>query len=236
MRVAIHQPEHLPWLGFFHKIGMADTYLILDNVQYRKNYFQNRNKIRTSNDWEWLTVPVRNRFGQMIKDVAIDNTSESWKRKYWKSIYYAYKKAPFFGRYSDTLKVLLDQEWPYIADMNTALISKFLEFLKIKPHILRASDMKAEGKGSNLILALCQEAGADVYISGISGKEYLDIEKFEAAGIEVIFQEFHHPFYEQLHEPFIPCMSCLDLLFNYGDKSIDVINGVGVPVMQDVFL
>lgn len=236
MRVTIHQPEHLPWLGFFHKIGLADTYLILDNVQYRKNYFQNRNKIRTNNNWEWITVPVRNRFGQMIKDTVIDDTNQSWKRKYWNSIYYAYKKAPFFSKYSEVMKSLLEQKWIYIADMNIALISKILEFLKLKPHLLKASDMKAEGKGGDLIVALCQEAGADVYISGISGKEYLGLQKFKAAGTEVIFQEFHHPIYKQLYEPFIPCMSCLDLLFNYGDKSMDVINGVGVPVMEEVFL
>lgn len=236
MRVTIHQPEHMPWLGFFHKINMADVFVILDNVQYRKNYFQNRNKIRTAEGWSWLTVPVRYEFGQQIKEVSIDNSNRRWKKKYWDSIYFSYKKAPFFDRYSDSFKSLLEQQWLHICEFNIAIIIKLLKWLALRPCIIRASEMGIEGKGTALLLKICQGLGASAYISGISGKDYLNIKDFKEAGIEVVFQEFHHPVYKQLYEPFIPCMSIIDLLFNHGDKSPDIINGIDVPVMEEVFL
>jgi hypothetical protein len=236
MKVTIHQPEHLPWLGLFHKINLADVYVILDNVQYRKNYFQNRNKIRVPGGYCWLTVPVKNEFGKHIKDVLIDNSNKRWKKKYWGSIYFSCKKAPFFDKYSEFIKSILEQEWAYICELNIAIITKFLKFLNLNPLIVKASDLGVEGKGAELLLNICRKLEAKVYISGISGREYLNIESFKEAGIEVIFQEFRHPIYQQLYQPFIPCMSITDLLFNYGNKSIEVINGKDVPVMEQIFV
>lgn len=236
MKVTIHQPEHMPWLGFFHKINLADAYVILDNVQYRKNYFQNRNKIRTANGYCWLTVPVKNEFGKYIKDVLIDNNNRRWKKKYWDSIHFSYKNTPFFNKYSELIKSILEQEWSHISELNIAFITKFLEFLGLNHRIIKASELKIEAKGSDLLLRICKKLGAEVYISGISGREYLDIESFKEADIKVIFQEFRHPIYKQLYQPFIPCMAIIDLLFNHGDKSLEIINGKDVPVMEQVFV
>lgn len=236
MRVAIHQPEHMPWLGFFHKLTMADTLIVLDNVQFRKNYFQNRNKIRTANGWSWLNVPVKYEFGQYIKDVIIDNSSKRWKKKYWDTVYLSYKKADYSNKYSQAIKSILDDEWRYISDLNLSLILKFIEFLGIDIAVKKASDLDVQGKGSELLLNICQKLDAKTYISGVSGRDYLNTKDFQGAGIEVVFQEFHHPVYRQLHKPFIPCMSVIDLLFNYGGKSLDVIKGVDIPVMEEVFL
>jgi len=236
MKVTIHQPEHMPWPGFFHKINMADTYILLDNVQYRKNYFQNRNKIRTANGWNWITVPVKNEFGKEIKDIAIDNDNKRWKKKYWDSIYFSYKKTPFFLKYSEDIKPIISKEWEYISELNTALILKMLEFLKLGPRVIKASDLGVEGAGSALLLGICKKVGAKTYISGVSGREYLQLNNFKEAGINVIFQEFHHPVYGQLYKPPIPCMSIIDLLFNHGENSMGIINGVETPVMKEVFL
>lgn len=235
MKVAIHQPEHMPWLGFFHKINMADTYVVLDNVQYRKNYFQNRNKIRTANGDCWINIPVKYNFGQDIKEVAIDNTNKRWKRKYWNSIELSYGKASFFSHYSESIRLIIDRDWEYISELNQQLILKFIEFLGLKIVILKGSELDVEGNGSILILNICKKLKSEVYISGISGKDYLNINEFEKEGIKVIFQEFHHPIYNQLYKPFIPCMSIIDLLFNYGEKSVDIIKGVSVPVMEEIF-
>lgn len=236
MRVTIHQPEHLPWLGFFHKICMADVYVVLDNVQFRKNYFQNRNKIRTADGWSWLNVPVKYRFGESIKDILIDNTNERWKDKYWKSICLSYQKSPFFNDYSKAIKCILDQEWTQIHELNLSFISKFIELLGITVNIVQGSSLGVKGKASQLLLNICKEVKAGIYISGISGRDYLNMDDFENAGIEVIFQEFHHPVYRQTHGQFIPCMSVIDLLFNHGKKSRDIINGKDTPVMEEVFL
>lgn len=227
--VTIHQPEHLPWLGFFHKISQANLFIILDSVQFRKNYFQNRNKIRTANGWTWLTVPVKRKSNTSIKDVEIDN-NQNWRRKCWNSIYFTYKKSPFFGEYGHVLEKFYKQDWINLCELNIHLIEQFFTFLSLEPVILRSSEIGVQGDGSELILNICKEVDADTYISGIFGNEYLNLSDFKKAGIKVTFQEFHHPMYKQLYEPFIPSMSIIDLLFNYGPDSLDIILGSGVPV------
>lgn len=235
MKVTIHQPEHMPWLGFFHKVAQADLFVILDSVQYRKNYFQNRNKIRTVTGWTWLTVPVKRNINSLIKDVGIDNT-QNWRKKCWHSIYYSYKKAPYFNKYSFFFENIYQKDWINLNALNMPIIKLILKLLSLKPEILKSSEMNITGGGSKLILNMCKNVGTDTYISGISGKDYLNLRDFKKAGIEVVFQEFHHPIYRQLYEPFIPCMSIIDLLFNYGEESLNVINGIGVPVMEELFL
>ena len=229
--VTIHQPEHLPWLGFFQKISQADLFVFLDSVQFRKNYFQNRNKIRTANGWTWLSVPVKKNINTLIKDVEIDN-NQNWRRKCWNSFFFAYNKAPFFREYSNILEKKYKQDWINLCELNIQLIKQFLGFLSLEPVILRSSEIDACGKGSDLILDICKKVNADTYVSGIFGKEYLKLSDFKEAGIEVIFQGFHHPIYKQLYEPFIPGMSIIDLLFNHGPDSLDIIRGRGVPVMD----
>lgn len=235
MRVTIHQPEHMPWLGFFHKIAKVDKLVILNNVQFSKNYFQNRNKVRTPEGWTWLTVPVNRSIETLIKDVTIAY-DQRWKKKWLDTIYYTYKKTPYFDRYFEGLSNLINEGWGKLSDLNIALLSFLSAFLNIRTEFVLASELNVNGNGSNLLLNICSALGADSYLSGISGKEYLDLKKFQNADIEVIFQEFQHPIYKQMHEPFIPCMSVIDLLFNHGDKSLDIINGIGVPVMKEVFL
>lgn len=240
MHITIHQPEHLPWLGFFHKINMADVYVVLDNVQYRHKYFQNRNRIRASSGEVWLNVPILRkckRF-QLIKEVAINNDIERWQQKNWKSIYLNYKKAPCFAKYAEYFEELYSKEWQLLVDLNIDIIKNCLQFLGITVQVVYASQLKVEGRGEQLVLDICKALNADVYISGISGiagkgKDYKD--KFSEHGIKVIYDDFHHPIYKQLYEPFLPCMSIIDLLFNHGDKSLDIINGIGVPVMDEVF-
>lgn len=216
-------------------MAMADKFVILDNVPFRKNYFQNRNKARTAGGWTWFTVPVSRGLETVIKDVAVAGDSR-WKRKWRDTIYYSYKKAPFFESYFSEIEAALEQDMQLLSDLNTALLLLLSRFLHIEPHFVKASTLDASGRGSDLILAICKELGADLYLSGISGKDYLKLEEFRDSGIAIEFQDFHHPIYKQLHEPFMPCMSVIDLLFNYGDRSREIINGIGVPVMEEVFL
>lgn len=235
MRVTIHQPEHLPWLGFFHKLNMADTYVILDNVQFRKNYFQNRNKIRTFDGCIWITVPVSRLLDTRIMDVTIFRESR-WKKKWLDSVSFSYKKAPYFGRYYKEIELAVNREFEKLAELNIALIRILCKFFGIKAQLLLASSISPEGTGSDLILDICRKVGAKQYISGVSGREYLTLDQFKQNGIDVIFQDFHHPIYKQVYEPFMPCMSAADLLFNHGEKSLDILNGRGVEVMKEIFL
>lgn len=238
MKIVIHQPEHMPWVGFFHKINMADVYVVLDNVQYCRRYFQNRNKIRTRDGWQWLTVPLEkeNRDELLIKDAKIFTEDLKWKHKNLRSIYHNYFKAKYFKHFWDEIESIYNENYSHLSDLNLAFLKFFFERLSIKVDIQLASEMNVSSKKADLIFDICKSLGAKTYISGISGKDYLDFQRFKNNGVEIIIQEFHHPIYKQLHEPFIPCMSIIDLLLNHGNKSLDIIQGIDVPVIEKIFL
>ena len=238
MIVTIHQPEHLPWLGFFDKIRQADVFVMLDHVQYRKHYFQNRNKIRAHNGAIWLTVPVltKDHLAQAINGVQIDNHGGSrWKEKCWASMVQNYRKTIFWRDHEAFFDDLYKKDWNHLVDLNESIIRYMLNALSIHVKVLKSSEMNVEGNKGDLLLGICRKVGAEVYLSGISGRDYLDLSMFAQAGIEVRFQKFFHPIYKQIHDPFFPCMSSVDLLFNYGPDSLDVIKGVGVETMDRVF-
>jgi hypothetical protein len=236
--VTVHQPEHLPWLGFFDKLRQADVFVLLDNVQFRKNYFQNRNRIRTQNGAGWVTIPVSTKglLSQSIREVRIDNqTNPRWRQKVWSTIEQCYRPARYWNQHESFLRQIYEKEWTMLCELNEVFIRYVLDALSINVKILKASDIQAGGKGSELILNICRELNANTYLSGTSGKDYLDLNPFSAASIAIRFQEFHHPIYRQLHEPFLPCMSAIDLLFNYGPASRKVLEGVGVETLERVF-
>lgn len=238
MKITIHQPEHMPWLGFFHKINMADVYVVLDNVQYRRRYFQNRNKIRTKEGWRWVIVPLvkEKRDELLIKDTRIFTDDFAWNEDNLKTIYQNYCTAKYFKHHWSDFKEIYSKINTHLLDLNLGLIRFFLKKLGVMKEIVFASSLGVSGEKGELIFNICKAIGAKAYISGISGKDYLDFKKFEMNGIEVIIQEFHHPVYQQLHKPFIPCLSIIDLLFNHGEKSLDLINGIDTPVIEKIFL
>ena len=218
MQVTIHQPEHLPWLGFFNKMAKADTYVILDNVQYRKGYFQNRNKILGTNGEQWISVPVqgKGRMDSTILDMQIaEERNPKWRRKYLNTLYLSYRNHPYFSLHFPFFEGLMEKNIMSLRDFNLEIIYYFADFLDIHPKFVKASDLSIEGKKSDLVLSICKNLGADTYISGPSGADYMKLEDFEREGIAVTFQHFIHPVYPQLHtEEFIPYLSTLDLLFN----------------------
>lgn len=238
MVVTIHQPEHLPWLGFLDKVRQVDVFVVLDHVQYRKNYFQNRNKIRAASGALWLTVPVltKGNSDQPINEVQINNQgSPRWKEKCWFSLVQHYRKTEFWSHHEQFFERLYKTNWTRLVEINEAIIRYLLNAFSIDVKVIKSSELNVEGQRGDLLLDICRHVGAGTYLSGVSGKEYLDRKKFADAGIEVQFQEFHHPIYKQAYEPFLPCMSSIDLLFNYGPASLDVIEGRGVETMSHVF-
>lgn len=223
--VTIHQPEYLPWAGFFDRIYKADIFVALDEVQYQKGGFINRNKIKTSQGWQWITVPVKEREGlKKINEVIIDNKS-NWQENHWKSLFYNYNKAPYFEKYADFLKNVFKKEWELIAELNIYLIENIMNILGIEKQIKKSSLMHVEGKATERLINICKKVGADTYLAGFGGKEYMDEKKFEENSIKVIYQDFKHPRYSQLYDGFIPELSIVDLLLNCGPESLDIILG-----------
>jgi len=224
MILTAHQPVYLPWLGLFHKIALSDMFCIFDDVQYLPKDWNNRNRIKTNSGDLWLTVPVLTigHREKPIREIEINRTID-WRKKHWKTIMLAYKKAPYFSRYSDFFEDLYKREWDNLVKLNDYILLYLLDQFKIKVEIRRASDEKFEGEKSALVLNMCKKLGADVYIFGALGKDYAEVDKFEQARIKVNFQEYVHPEYPQLHGKFIPYMSVIDLLFNCGESSFDIL-------------
>ena len=140
MIVAVHQPQFLPWLGYFDKMRRADTFCYLDNVQYKKNDWQNRNRIKTAQGWQWLTVPVHYRFPQKIKEVTIDNTV-AWKTKHLRTLTTNYSHAPYFKKYAHIFEQVYSHKWELISELNIHLIKKLRDVLDLDQQpIFKASD------------------------------------------------------------------------------------------------
>ena len=224
MILTAHQPVYLPWLGLFHKIALAEMFCLFDIVQYQKRDYNNRNKIKTPNGEIWLTVPVESKqhFDKKLCDIKIiDN---GWNKKQFKSISFSYKKSPFFDQYIEGLeKILLKKNYSYLSELNQEFLKYFLSCLNIDIPIVKASDYDFIGYKSELVLDMCVKLGAKKYIFGCQGKNYADLESFKAKKIDVFFQDYQHPNYHQLHGEFIPRLSIIDLLFNEGPKSLDIL-------------
>jgi len=225
MILTAQQPVYLPWLGLFHKIALSDKFCFFDNIQYQVRDWNNRNKIKFANGQSgWITVPVHNR-GHREKsylDLEINNDIP-WQRKHWKSIEMNYRNAPYFKFYENDLKKFYDKEWKFLVDLNFEMLLFFLEKLGIKVPVVRMKDFGFKGEKSDLVLDMCVQLGADVYIFGKLGKDYADRESFSKQQIKVLFQDYNHPEYQQLHGNFVSHLSIVDLLMNCGPESYSII-------------
>jgi hypothetical protein len=221
--LSAHQPVYLPWLGLFHKIALADIFCVFDIVQYLRRDFNNRNKIKTSAGPMWLSVPVKSsgRFDSIITDIEIIN--DGWHKKHLKSIELNYKKTPYFEQYFYGLKKVLDTPYQYLVDLNFDILVYVLDALDIDTKIVKASDYSFNGVKSELVLDMCTQLGADIYIFGEQGKDYADINAFKSKGIHPYFQSYTHPLYKQMKGEFEPFMSVVDLIFNHGKASKEII-------------
>lgn len=220
-----HQAEFMPWLGNISKASMGDIYLILDDSQYKKEYFENRNKIRLKNDqgWQWLTVPVGNKSHiNNFQDVKIINNI--WKRKHLNSIKLSYSRCKYFNEvYSDFSDIINSYSGSSLSNLNVEIISFALRMFDINVPIYRTSIINKTsplilGQGTDLVISMCEYFNANVFVAGPSGRSYLIAEEFEKKDIKLVFQEFSHPKYTQIHGGFLPYMSFLDLLFNHGKE------------------
>ncbi len=222
MLVAIHQPQYLPWLGYLDKIDRADVFVILDTVQFKKNEWQNRNRIRTAQGCQWVTVPVLHRFGQPINEVRI-NPSEDWAAKHVRTIEMHYARAPHREPFLEGLRAICRRPWERLSDLNVAVLTWLLEAYGITTPLRMASEMTLRDEPTDRLIDICRTVGGTGYLAGAGAAGYMDMPRFEASGIGLEVQDFHHPVYPQCYEPFMPGMAAIDLLFACGGEALRIL-------------
>jgi hypothetical protein len=224
VKVAVHQPHYLPWLGYLAKWAAADLFVFLDTVQYEKNGWQNRNRIKTREGVAWLTVPVHAPLGTPIAAVAVDRR-QPWQRRHLRSIEHAYAEAPCFPRFRAALDALYGRDWDALTPLALATAHWLAQSFGISTPTRLASDIPGCDRPdpTDRLVALCQALGADTYLAGQDAPSYMDLARFSRAGITVHLQSYAHPIYPQLHGDFVPGLSSLDLLLNAGPAALPLL-------------
>jgi hypothetical protein len=218
--VAIHQPNFLPWLGYFYKMAKCDVFVLLDDVQYTKNGYINRNKIKTPKGEQWLTVPVSFRFGEPISAVSI-NQSADWRSTHLKTLEGNYRKALCFDQVFCQLKdIYYSQDWLSLSAFNIELIHLVASWFRIETRVVKASDLFVDGVSTTRLVNIIKAVGGDGYLSGHGAVKYQDEAMFKEAQIALLYTEFTHPVYRQPWGAFLPNLSAVDLAFNVAPPDV----------------
>ena len=232
MILTAHQPAYLPWLGLFHKIELADVYVFMDNVKYSKSdKFINRNYVKGPNgDAHLLTIPLLTGGSDNVSifDLKIDN-SKDWQRKHFMTIKQCYAKSTFWKDYAGALEELYNQEYIYLKDIAFDILICLLDILQIRTRVVKSSELSITSSKNQYLIDLCKKFDCSKYIFGSNGKDYADAVSFRAHGVEIFFQDYHHPEYRQLYGEFRPYLSVIDLLFNEGPASRDILLSGNIP-------
>lgn len=223
------QPGYLPWLGFFEQLHRADEFVFLDDVQFDKHGWRNRNRIKGPEGPQWLTVPVRvgGQDRPRISEVEIDSTQRRWPAKHLQSLRSNYAPCPFFGWLYPELEEVLQQPWERIVDLDIALVERLCDLLGLRRSMRRCSSLDIAGERCERLVKICHQLDCERYYSGAAARDYLDVALFERGRIAVEFQDFIHPEYPQRYGAFCPHLSVVDLMFNCGPRSLEIICGAG---------
>ena len=221
MKVAIHQPNYLPYVGFFHKLSLADTFVIMDDTQYDKK-FTNRNKIKVPGNWIWLTVPINKKHKFVANKIVEINNEENWQSDHFEKINRSYSNSEFFKKnYKTFFEKIYSKKWDHLFTLNYELIIQLIDWLDIKIEVIKESELNINGNSTERLVNISKKIGAETYVSGIGGKEYMNEKMFETNNIKIEYQNFKCPIYKQVfNSEFIPNLSIIDLLFNIGPKSL----------------
>nr|WP_255731208.1 WbqC family protein [Solibacillus sp. MA9] len=222
VKIAIHQPNYIPWIGFFDKIDQVDKFVLIDKAHHSKSGFLNRNKIKTPEGEFMLTVPLKTK--QIpINEIHIANNSK-WQEIHWKIIETNYKKCPYWSDYRNGFEQIYSIKWDKIATLNIALIEHFKSLLTIKTELLLESDFEIDfGQRNSRNVNITSYLNGDVYVSGTGAQVYNDPSEFHAQQIQLVYQNFKHPIYPQRFGNFQPNLSIIDMLFNCGPETINII-------------
>lgn len=221
-KIAVLQPSYLPWLGFFEQMVSVDTFVIYDDAQYTKNDWRNRNRLKTKDGFLWLSIPVNGSIHLHIRDIRIDS-SKNWQEKHRKTIAQLYSKAPYFEEVSAQLEPLWNKKYEFLLDAAMDSIRIVAAYLTIETNIVYSSELHIVGDKNEKLVNMCKVLGATDYYSGLAAQNYLNIDLFKKNGIDVAFQHYKHPRYPQRGGDFISHLSIIDLLFNCGQKSRQIL-------------
>jgi hypothetical protein len=218
-RVAILQSNYIPWKGYFDIIASVDEFILFDDIQFTKNDWRNRNKIKTPNGVQWLSIPVGAGIGRTIREVPI--LSNHWQSKHWKTLESNYRRSPYFAEISAWLKPLYNlQGYTYLSEVNRLFIEAVCQYLKIKTVISNSWDYTLLSGKSERLANLCEQAGGSVYISGPAAKNYIEEMFFVERGIKIVWFDYEgYQKYPQLWGGFSHEVTILDLLFNTGKNA-----------------
>lgn len=219
MIVTAHQPAYLPWLGLLHKAALADVFVLVDNIQFEKDSFINRNKLRSPEGWRWLTVPVATKAHLKSTLEELRVVPGPWPRKHWTAFNMFYSKTPYFEEHGPFLEEIYGNQWDLLTDLCERMLIYLLEALDIRTELIRASALGVQGQKSEFVMDLCRKTEAKTFIFGALGRQYAEVGRFEEEGIKVVFQEYHHPVYRQAYPGFEEGMNTFDLLMNVGGES-----------------
>jgi hypothetical protein len=220
LRVAIHQPEYLPWLGYLDKARSVDLFVILDNVQFDRSSLQHRARVIGANGPHWLTIPFRHRFPQTIDEVEF--VDDRWRSKHWKSLVANYAKAPGWESAAQRLEGFYGGEFGRPVDATSSSVGLLLGAFGVTTPTRRASALAAVGEKEDLVLSICAELEATTYVSGRTGAEYLDRARFEAHGIELEVRSFTPTPYRRItaiEAESVPGLSAVDAWVHLGDDA-----------------
>jgi len=222
--VAIHQPNFLPWLGYFYKMAKADRFIYLDSVPFAKGSYTNRVKVKTAAGPQWWTVPVEThgKLGQPILEVRASD-AVAWRKKSIMTLRTNYQGCPHFQPHANRIFEILGGTDDRLAELNIRLIEYVAQQLDIRTPVMRSSQMAARGAATDLLISLSKEVGADTYLSGSGGANYQDEAAFQAAGLKLIYANYQHPTYPQAFGDFEKGLSIIDLVFNCGPQSAAVL-------------
>jgi hypothetical protein len=227
------QSSYIPWRGYFDLIRRSDVFVFHDDIQYTKQDWRNRNRIKTAAGLTWLSIPVRSATTRgTIDEVEIDN-EQDWGRKHWRTIETHYRKAPFFSLYAGFFEETLTQRWDRLSNLNIYVISNICETLGIKTRFVNSRSLGVTGRKTERLIHICRACGATRYLSGPSARNYIEPEKFAAVGVEIDYMAYNYPPYPQQFGAFVEGASIVDLLFNCGPMSIEFIVGEGATHVQD---
>ncbi|MBE0699999.1 MAG: WbqC family protein [Anaerolineaceae bacterium] len=223
MNCVILQPSYIPWRGYFHQIQKADLFIFYDDVQYDKHGWRNRNRIKTSQDGQWLTIPVHSK-GVVVENIGINEIEiaweQPWSERHLRAIKQSYNKAPYFKEHAGWLEEIFSRRPERLADFTIPLTIEIARKLDIQhTQFMRSSELKISGQKTDRLIEILTQVGATHYISGPSARSYIEEEKFQGAGISLEYMEYNYPEYVQLYPPFDPFVSTLDLLFMTGPEA-----------------
>lgn len=231
MIISAHQPAYIPWAGYLHRIAISEQFVLLDSVQFEKNSFTNRNRIKGPGGQIWLTVPVslKGHLSGTISDVKI-SAGKNWASKHWKTIQQNYSKAPYFKEHDEFFFDVFQKEWEYVASLNEAILQYLLEQFNIETPIVRLSELNISGTKQELIIAICNNRNATSFLFGSQGRDYVNVNDFKDMGVTPLFHEYQCSPYLQQWSGFIPNLSVIDMLFNVPADELGGVLGVnGMP-------